>query len=97
VLTDDEIRKAKRLGKIISHPLRLAILDELGTEAAAASPTTLARLCGASIGNTSYHVTVLAAGGCLALKETIRRRGAVEHVYWLTDRGRSVLVLISEL
>ena len=77
---DDGTRMAKALG----HPLRTAILVELGQRTA--SPVGLARDLDEPIGNVSYHVRVLLDLDCIELVETRPRRGALEHFYRATAR-----------
>jgi DNA-binding HxlR family transcriptional regulator len=64
------------------------------------SPVELARLLAepqVSLGAMAYHVKKLAAAGVIKPAGTIQRRGAVEHRYSLTDRGRTVAELLDEL
>jgi DNA-binding transcriptional ArsR family regulator len=68
-----------RLAKALSHPLRARILERLERETA--SPSDLADLLEAPLGNVSYHVRILAEAGLIELVRTTRRRGATEHHY----------------
>lgn len=68
-----------RLVKAMAHPLRVAILIRLQDEDH--SPTELADLLGAPLGNVSYHVRQLAEVGLIKLVKKTPRRGAIEHTY----------------
>lgn len=70
----------------LSHPVRLTVV--LAMDAGTASPTSLASRLGVPLGTMSYHVRCLAALGLLELVRSRPRRGAIEHVYELTGRGR---------
>jgi DNA-binding transcriptional ArsR family regulator len=50
-----------------------------------------------SLGAAAYHVQNLAAAGLIELSQTIHRRGAIEHRYALTVRGRAVARVLDEL
>jgi DNA-binding transcriptional ArsR family regulator len=78
--------------KALTHPLRVEILTRLdiaassdshdGARAGAYSPSELARLTGAPLGNVSYHVRELAAAGLIKpAGQPALRRGALEHYY----------------
>lgn len=68
-----------RMAKISGHPLRVAILQELGS--GVASPNALRLSLNEQLGDVSYHVAVLRDLGALELVDTQPRRGAVEHFY----------------
>jgi DNA-binding transcriptional ArsR family regulator len=70
----------------LSHPVRLRVVLAIDNEDA--SPSTLAARLEAPLGTVSYHVRCLAALGLLELVASHPRRGALEHVYALTPRGR---------
>jgi DNA-binding transcriptional ArsR family regulator len=70
----------------LSHPVRLRVVLAMGGEEA--SPSMLAGRLQAPLGTVSYHVRCLAALGLLELVSSHPRRGALEHVYALTPRGR---------
>ena len=75
----------QRLAKALSNSLRseaLALISE-GVD----SPKLIAERLGLDVRNVAYHVRVLRNLGCIELAETRPRRGAVEHVYRLTDRA----------
>lgn len=75
----------QQLAKAMSSPLRtqaLTLISE-GVD----SPKLVAESLGADIRTIAYHVRVLKKLGCIELVETRQRRGAVEHIYRLTDRA----------
>jgi len=75
----------QRLAKALSSPLRaraLALIAD-GVD----TPKLIADNLGLDIRNVAYHVRVLRNLGCIELVETRPRRGAVEHVYCLTERA----------
>jgi DNA-binding transcriptional ArsR family regulator len=75
----------QRLAKAYVHPLRaeaLALIAE-----GIASPKQIARKLGVEVSNVAYHVRVLREIGCIELAETRQRRGAIEHLYRVTDQG----------
>jgi hypothetical protein len=51
----------------------------------------------ATIAVISYHSHTLAKLGCLELARTQQKRGAVEHFYLPTDRGRRLLRIAEEI
>ena len=61
------------------------------------SPVKFAKANGLSVGVVSYHFGSLTNLECLELVETIPRRGAMEHFYALTQRGKELLALIEAL
>ena len=63
---------------VLTHPTRIAILTHAVEPV---SPSGLAPLIGEPLGNTSYHVRILAGKGLLELVRTEPRRGALEHFY----------------
>lgn len=68
-----------RLVKALTHPLRVEILRALQDEDH--SPSELADMLQAPLGNVSYHVRQLAELGLLKLVKRTPRRGAIEHHY----------------
>lgn len=78
--------------KGIGHPVRvkaLALLCE-GKDTKA-SPNELSIALGEPLGNVSYHVRALLDANLIELKNTVPRRGAIEHYYSVTDAGRAGL------
>jgi len=75
----------EQLAKALSSPLRARALSLIS--AGVASPKRIADSLGADVRTVAYHVRVLKRLGCIELVETVPRRGAVEHVYRLAERG----------
>src|ERR1700759_750121 len=73
-----------RLVKGLAHPLRIHILRVLETRVA--SPSEIAEVLGAPLGNVSYHVRFLARSGLIELTSTNPRRGTVEPYYRAVGR-----------
>jgi len=71
--------------KALSHPLRAALLVELGKRTA--SPAMLARQLGVPVENIAYHVNTLLRLGMIELADTRPVRGAVEHFYRAVRRA----------
>jgi len=72
-----------RLAKALSSTLRaeaLALIAE-GID----SPKLIAARLDLDIRDVAYHVRILRDLECIELVETRRRRGAVEHIYRLTE------------
>ncbi len=75
----------QQLAKALSSELRaqaLALISE-----GIASPKLIAAKLDLDLRNVAYHVRVLKRLGCIELVETEKRRGAVEHIYRVTERG----------
>lgn len=75
------------MAKALAHPLRFRLLQHYCQETT--SPSRLARVLGARLGDATYHTKVLRELGCIELVRTEPRRGAQEHFY----RGRVVPIL----
>jgi len=78
------------VGRVMSHPARVAILLALAREGSA-SPSSAASAASVSLGSCSYHMHTLMALGVVRLRATRPVRGAVEHFYELTGDGRAAL------
>jgi len=76
-----------RQAKAMTHALRAQAL-ELIARRGTASPKDVAVELGVDIRTVAYHVRVLRKLGCVELADTRQRRGAVEHVYRLTEEPR---------
>jgi DNA-binding transcriptional ArsR family regulator len=75
----------QKLAKALSSEIRaqaLALISE-----GVASPKLIAARLDLDLRNVAYHVRVLKKLGCIELVETERHRGAVEHIYRVTERG----------
>ncbi len=74
-----------RLLKALSHPTRQRILDLLAE--GPSSPVRMQRqMDNIGLNLVSHHIKVLKELGCIELKETVKKRGATEHIYRATDR-----------
>lgn len=78
---DDQ--KAAGLAKALAHPLRFDILRQI-RDRRQLSPSAYAKETGEPLGNASYHFAVLRDSGILAVADTAKRRGVLEHYYSLT-------------
>jgi hypothetical protein len=70
--------------------MRIAILEHVD-EVGEVSPRAFTRSHRASLAAASHHFRMLARAGLIQLLRTEPRRGAVEHFYVLSGRGRAVL------
>lgn len=75
----------QRLAKALSNPLRAQALNLIAE--GVASPKLIAEELGLDVRNVAYHVRVLKRLGCIELVETQQRRGALEHLYQVTERA----------
>jgi DNA-binding transcriptional ArsR family regulator len=85
-----DVPRVVEFAKVAIHPLRLDILVSLD-EVENASPISISRDLGTSLGVVSYHVDSLADIGAITEVDRRPSRGAAEHFYSITDYGRSVL------
>jgi predicted ArsR family transcriptional regulator len=76
----------QQLAKALSHSTRARVLAAIAN--GEASPKQVADRLGEDVRNVAYHVRVLKRLGCVVLVETKQRRGATEHFYEVTERGR---------
>lgn len=96
--TSDEASTAgsvAAISKALGHPLRLRIVYAL-VELKEAGPKQISDYLGESLGNVSYHVRSLLAKEVVELVRTEPRRGAVLHVYAVTDPMRSAVRALSD-
>lgn len=93
-MTTKEGREAVESG-MLSHPLRRQVLTHISEKEAAQSPSNMAGELGQPLGNVSYHVRQLADTGLLKITKRMTRRGAVEHFYDLTPRGKELVTFIA--
>ena len=84
------------LGKVMSHPARVAILRALVRQGSA-SPSDAARQASVDLRTCSYHMRTLTHLGVVRLSSTTRVRGAVEHFYELTRDGYAAVRAIEEV
>ena len=78
--------------RVLSHPTRIALLRQFVVEREA-SPTTLAGRLDLPLANVSHHVRYLRDARRIVLVRRVPRRGAVEHLYRLSDREETADVL----
>lgn len=70
----------QRLLKALAHPTRQQILEILGR--GPSSPIKITReLESVSLNLISHHIKVLKDLGCIELIDTVKKRGATEHIY----------------
>lgn len=75
----------QQLAKALSSDLRaqaLALISE-----GIASPKQIAAKLDLDLRTVAYHVRVLKRLGCIELVDTEKRRGAVEHIYRVTEQA----------
>lgn len=90
-----EERLAAELGAL-SNPIRIRALRTIASEGSR-SPIQLTEQMPEPLGVISYHVRMLKAAGLIELARTVRVRGAIEHRYRMTDRGRELLAWLERL
>ena len=73
-----------RLTKALANSLRVEILAVLSHRRI--SPVGYFREYGGKLPSIAYHFKVLEACECIELAETVKRRGALEHIYRCTKR-----------
>jgi DNA-binding transcriptional ArsR family regulator len=83
----------------LAHPTRLRILDVLRDEGAELSPTQVADRIepGTGLANVAYHTRELAGLGLVTPAGERVARGALEHFYRLSDKGRELIELVDRL
>ena len=86
----DELVDLADLLRSVGHPTRIAILEHVD-EVGEVSPRAFTRSHRTPLATASHHVRILAQAGLTQLIRTEPRRGAVEHFYVLSDRGKAVL------
>lgn len=83
------------IAKALAHPIRIEIMEAIGDEGL--SPIRFANSRYEPLNNVSYHFTALRDYGILAVVAEHPRRGAIEHVYGATDRGKALQRLLADL
>jgi hypothetical protein len=73
-----------RLAKALANTLRVEILAVLSHRQI--SPVGYVREYGGKLPSVAYHFKVLESYQCIELSETVKRRGALEHIYRCTQR-----------
>jgi hypothetical protein len=69
------------VARVISHPMRVAILIDMNTPRRRLSPVQFARDRGLDNNKAAYHFRALAAADCIELVDERQVRGATEHIY----------------
>jgi DNA-binding transcriptional ArsR family regulator len=83
-VADEEEQLNLELGRALSHPLRLKILEAL--QGRVASPAELSSELAQRPSVVSYHATTLLQCGCLELVQSRPRRGGIENFFAITPR-----------
>jgi DNA-binding transcriptional ArsR family regulator len=78
------------IARMLTHPVRVKILDLLTEKGKPMSPKQLAEACELPLANIAYHVGLLDKAGFIVLRRREPRRGAVEHFYGLDKKGRDL-------
>lgn len=73
-----------RVSKALANSVRVEILAVLSHRRI--SPVVYAREYGGKLPSIAYHFKVLETCECVELAETVKRRGALEHIYRCTKR-----------
>jgi DNA-binding transcriptional ArsR family regulator len=79
------------------HPLRLRIMAWSCSHDEKLSPVRVAEDLGETLASVAYHVRKLRDLGLLRTAGSRRRRGAIEHLYVASSRGRELLNSIAEV
>lgn len=72
---------AVEMARLLSHPIRFAILNDMNTPFRQLSPSDFGDSRGEPLSTVSYHFRVLDKAGCIAVVDEVQRRGATEHIY----------------
>jgi DNA-binding transcriptional ArsR family regulator len=93
-----ELRRLATAFGALAHPTRLRILEAL-RDGGAMSPKQLTDHVtpSTSLANLAHHTRELAGLGALDPAGTRPVRGAVEHFYRLSPRGRELVELVDQL
>lgn len=75
----------KRMAKALSSSLRVQALTLISE--GVASPKAISDRLGLDVRTVAYHVRVLRELDCIELVETAQRRGAIEHIYRVTEQA----------
>lgn len=91
------LERGVRVGKALSHRIRIEVLDYLVERDDAISPPQMSAAGvapGASNPHLNYHVGELARLGCLEDVRQRPRRGAQEHFFIIRPFGREVIATL---
>src|SRR3954453_14343140 len=86
----------KSVAKALAHPTPVGILERL-EQVGQTSPSEAAGGGTASLPAVAYHMRELKTAGLIRPTITRPARGAVEHFYELTDRGRAAVRAIDKV
>jgi hypothetical protein len=88
-IDDEAISNSVLLGKALSHPVRALILRRMHGPQRRLSPSGfVTETEGITLSTASYHFRQLdQTFGCLEVVDTIRRRGALENIYFPVKRA----------
>jgi hypothetical protein len=75
---------------VLSHPLRIRALFTMEASEEGVSPKELAAAFEVPLANIAYHVVVMRKARVIDLKRHVPRRGAVEHYYVLSPKGKEL-------
>ena len=78
----------------LGHPTRLRVLFSLADKPA--SPKLIAAQHKLALGNVAYHVRAMERAQLIELFDERRVRGAVEHHYKMTRKGKKLFAKILE-
>lgn len=94
----EELERVAMAFRALAHPVRLQILEALRSTDVL-SPKQLAQVVEPtlSLGTISHHTRELHTFGLLAPAGTEAVRGALRHLYRLSERGRSLLEVVDRL
>jgi DNA-binding transcriptional ArsR family regulator len=90
----DELVDLAALLRELGHPTRMAILQHVDA-VGEASPRAFTGSHAASLATVAHHFRALARAGLIQLVRREPRRGAVEHFYALSDRGRAAVAWLA--
>lgn len=94
-----KLEKAAASFKALGHPTRLEILTQLRDHGGSLSPSELQALVTPSIalGSIAHHTRELKASGMITPAGTEPVRGALQHFYRLSPRGRALLEVAEKI
>lgn len=71
-----------------SHPTQVKILNLLRNDFPRSSPSEMSKILEEPLGNVSYHTKELRDAGLIEEVDNEPCRGALKHIYALTEKGR---------
>lgn len=94
IAADSRFAPAAQLFAAVGHHIRLEVLVTLAEQDGELSPKDLSALLDLPLGNVAYHVRALAKDKLVRERRSRPVRGATEHFYVITARGRRTLELM---